>query len=474
MKKIKYLAITILMIIILVALGTKVEATTGKVNSETVRLRKEPNTSSTILEQLDKNKEVEILEEEDDWYKVTVKVNGETLTGYISKKLVDVEEINSTASPNGTITENTTEEPTSIPTSNKVEESQVSTEQPVTTDISNNIEENKEYVLEQAIAVKALPLMSSITKSTISGSIKTIEIINDWCKIENNTETGWIRINTLKKSLVKTELPSQNPEEQSNEQTEKTTIEQTDEEKNKTETNSTSTTVNKTGYVSAEGLIVRKEASTSSKELDSLSKNDKVEIIGEEDGWYKIKINGGIGYVSAKYVSDTKITEVTSRSGSTLKTETTTTQTESTTEATPETASSETTTSSSTTSATGEAVVAYAKQYQGYKYVSGGASPETGFDCSGFTCYVYKHFGIVLNRTSKDQIKNGVAVEKSNLQLGDLVIFNNSSNTAIGHVGIYVGGGDFIHAANKNEGVKITSLSSSYYSSRYVGARRVI
>ena len=114
------------------------------------------------------------------------------------------------------------------------------------------------------------------------------------------------------------------------------------------------------------------------------------------------------------------------------------------------------------------------KQYLGYKYVSGGASPETGFDCSGFTSYVYKHFGISLNRTSKDQIKNGVAVERSNLQPGDIVIFNNSANTAIGHVGIYIGGDNFIHAANKNEGVKITSLSSSYYKTRYVGARRVI
>ena len=468
MKKIKYLAIITLMITILAILTIKVEATTVKVNSETVRLRKEPSTSSTILEQLDKNKEVEILEEEEDWYKVTVKVDGETITGYISKKLVDVEKTNSTSSTSDTTTANTTEEPTSTSTSNKVEEPQVSTEQPVTTDISNNIEENQEYTLEQAIAIKALPLMNSRTKSTISGNVKTIEIMNDWCRIENDTETGWVRINFFKKALSQVEVPSTSTEEQPKEQP-------TEEAKP-----TSSTTVNKTGYVSADGLRIRKEPSTSSEEIDSLKKNDKVEIIGEEDGWYKININGETGYVSAKYISakyisDTKLTEKTSRSGSTLKTQTTvSTQTENTTEATPEAASFETTTSTPTTSATGEAVVAYAKQYQGYKYVSGGSSPETGFDCSGFTCYVYKHFGISLNRTSKDQIKNGVAVEKSNLQPGDIVIFNNSSNTAIGHVGIYVGGGDFIHAANKNEGVKITSLSSSYYSSRYVGARRVI
>ena len=118
--------------------------------------------------------------------------------------------------------------------------------------------------------------------------------------------------------------------------------------------------------------------------------------------------------------------------------------------------------------------MAYAKQYLGYKYVAGGSSPSTGFDCSGFTTYVFRNFGVSLNRSSKDQIKNGTAVSKSNLQPGDIVIFKNRGKTAIGHVGIYVGGNDFIHAANSREGVIITSLSSSYYQKRYVGARRVI
>ena len=134
------------------------------------------------------------------------------------------------------------------------------------------------------------------------------------------------------------------------------------------------------------------------------------------------------------------------------------------------------TSSASTTTTTtteGTSVVEYAKQYLGCKYVAGGSSPESGFDCSGFTSYVYKHFGVTLSRSSKDQINNGVAVEKSNLQPGDIVVFNNSSNTSIGHVGIYIGGNNFIHAANPKEGVVITSLSSSYYQKRYVGARRV-
>ena len=113
--KVKELAIMVLMITIMGILSIKVEATTGKINSETVRLRKEPNTNSTILEQLDKNKEVEILEQENGWYKIKTKINGETITGYVSETLVNVEEDKKTTqsqkeTPAETTSENNTAE----------------------------------------------------------------------------------------------------------------------------------------------------------------------------------------------------------------------------------------------------------------------------------------------------------------------------------------------------------------------------
>ena len=185
-------------------------------------------------------------------------------------------------------------------------------------------------------------------------------------------------------------------------------------------------------------------------------------------------MNGEIGYVSSKYISDTKQPEVTSRSGSTLKNTTTTSKKEEAIEKENQSAEETTKTEESTLDTTGEEIVEYAKQYLGYKYVSGGVSPSTGFDCSGFTLYVYNNFGISLNRTATGQMNNGIAIDRDNLQLGDLVIFNNDSNTSIGHVGIYIGNGDFIHASNPSDGVKITALSTGYYEKRYVGARRVI
>ena len=129
-----------------------------------------------------------------------------------------------------------------------------------------------------------------------------------------------------------------------------------------------------------------------------------------------------------------------------------------------------------TSKITGADIVAYAKKYLGYDYVLGGASPKTGFDCSGFTRYVYSNFGYKLSRTSKTQAKDGKEVAKSDLQPGDIIIFKNQSLTAIGHVGIYVGNNKIIHASEPGIGVVITDMDARgyNYNKRYVTARRII
>ena len=113
-------------------------------------------------------------------------------------------------------------------------------------------------------------------------------------------------------------------------------------------------------------------------------------------------------------------------------------------------------------------VVGIAMQYLGTPYVWGGASPS-GFDCSGFAMYVYAQVGISLPHNAAMQYNTvGVPVAKSDLQPGDLVFFDG-----LGHMGIYIGGGQFIHAPHTGDVVKISSLSDSWYAATYVGAKRV-
>lgn len=118
----------------------------------------------------------------------------------------------------------------------------------------------------------------------------------------------------------------------------------------------------------------------------------------------------------------------------------------------------------------GAKLVAEAKKHLGKKYVWGATGPNT-FDCSGLTQYCHKKLGISIPRTSLAQSNSGKSVSKSNLQMGDLIFWKTTS-AKVGHVGMYVGNGQFIHAPNSRSVVKIDSLSNSYYSSRYVNARR--
>ena len=200
------------------------------------------------------------------------------------------------------------------------------------------------------------------------------------------------------------------------------------------------------GKVSAGGssLNLRSGAGTSYSIISSLPDGTIVEIVGIDNGWYKVQYSGKTGYVSSDYMVTVK-----------------------------DSVGSRSTAEAAASSAIGDQIVAYAKQFLGTPYVYGGNGPNS-FDCSGFTKYVYSHFGVTLNRTATDQLANGTAVSKSELQPGDLVFFRANTTKPVSHVGIYIGNGQFIHASTNTYSVQIDTLSSGYYSRVYVYGRHIL
>lgn len=204
------------------------------------------------------------------------------------------------------------------------------------------------------------------------------------------------------------------------------------------------------GLVQSDGatLNVRSGPATTYEKVTTLNDNAVVNIVGIDNGWYKITTNGVTGYVSSDYMVTCK-DSAGSRGDGTVAVAT------------------------AASTSMGQQVVDYAKQYLGCPYVYGASGPSS-FDCSGFTSYVYKHFGYTLNRTASTQLSNGTSVAKSELQPGDLVFFKYNTSKAASHVGIYVGGGQFIHASTNTYTVKFDDLTRGHYANVYVGARRIL
>jgi hypothetical protein len=117
-------------------------------------------------------------------------------------------------------------------------------------------------------------------------------------------------------------------------------------------------------------------------------------------------------------------------------------------------------------------VVSLATHFRGVPYIWGGRDPG-GFDCSGFTYYIFKQYGIPIPRMADEQFEVGLSIMQTELQKGDLVFFS-TYEPGPSHVGIYIGNGYFIHASSGANGVTVTPMNKPYYQERYVGARRLI
>ena len=211
---------------------------------------------------------------------------------------------------------------------------------------------------------------------------------------------------------------------------------------NESDLNVTVTETSKTMYVSTDTLNVRDSWLSTSTKVGTLTRNQSVTVTGScSNGWYRIKFEGHTAYVSGKYLSD-------------------------------EAGASSSSGSISSGSGTATDIANFAMSFVGYSYVWGGMSPSTGFDCSGLMYYVLTQYGYSMKRVANDQMTQGTAISRDNLQVGDLVFFGYGSYA--NHVGMYIGGGNFVHASTPSTGVRVNSLNETYYNTRYIGARRII
>ena len=255
---------------------------------------------------------------------------------------------------------------------------------------------------------------SSILAELKNGTAVTVvSTANGWCKVTYSGKTGYI-----KQDYVSTTGSA---------------------------SNNTSASTGTAAVVKCSSTVnFRSAASTSSTILGELKNGTAVTVLSTSNGWSKVSYAGKAGYISADYL-------VTASSGTAI--------------------SPSNTAASVSISAKRQSVLNYAAQFLGVPYVYGGSTPS-GFDCSGFTSYVFKNTVGSIPRVAQAQYDATSRVSRDDLLPGDLVFFG-SSTSSISHVGIYVGSNQFIHAPSTGDVVKYSSLTGSY-ATRYQGAGRVI
>lgn len=244
--------------------------------------------------------------------------------------------------------------------------------------------------------------------------VKVLEFSDDWYKIIHGDITGWVYAQYL---TVKDEAIAN-------------------------------------GTITGDNVNVREGPDLSKNIITRFNKGHRVDVFEQSGEWYRIKLEDNkFGWVFYKYIHISEKLEDTSRAAG-------------------EGAGG----SEQAEPSLREKIVNYARTFLGVKYVYGGSSPK-GFDCSGFTQYVFKNFGIKLVRTAAGQAQHGEKVSKKDLVAGDLVFFDtNGGLNGICHVGIYIGGGKFIHASSGKSAKKvvISDLTQGFYANTYMGARRYI
>lgn len=496
LKKISLIFILMTIILLLLTITSRA-ATKIKVTGDTINIRKGPSTSTSVVAMLFKGVECDVLGEEDGWYKIKYK----SYTGYVSKEYVEVigestskkEDENTNNQVNNATNSNVNSNNNNTSIENNVDDTKNETnvennltveQNSIKGDNVSSVEQDNEKTdndniqivykkLKENSTLKILPLIYSSNIEDLKKNTEVVLLaeITGWSYIQTDNSCGWIRTDYLEASK-------------------NTKID------NESDTNSNEYT-EKTAYISESSVNMRKGTGTSYNIIKVLSLNTQLTIIGEEGTWYKVKVGSTTGYVSKDYVSDTKTT--TTRGNNNLRNqdnevsiavkkenvEKNTVKVENTVSTTVSIKEENTTKVDENDKSTvkienkikGTDVVAYAKKYLGYKYVYGGDGSNGTFDCSGFTMYVYKHFGIKIPHGANAQYnyKKGKRIANySDLQVGDIVMLTDyETGVGIGHCGIYIGNDNFIHASTTCNAVEISSFKTIYKGRFYAGLRLI-
>ena len=280
------------------------------------------------------------------------------------------------------------------------------------------------------------------TSSSVIGKLKSGQVVkliaktnSGWYKIEFNGTTGYAHGDYINRTNEQASSGSNNINNSSN------------------NVNNSSNKVGKIATVTASTLNVRSGAGTNHSVISKVYKGNVVKILNvASNGWNKVQLTSGIsGWVSGDYLNNYREGSLPSNSQNQAPSET----------------------PSVGVNQKVQAVINLAKSKIGSPYKWGAEGPNS-FDCSGLTYYVYKNgAGVNLPRTSSSQASAGYSVSRSNLKPGDLVFFNTNGK-GISHVGLYIGNNEMIHSPNEGQTVHIAKINNSYYSSRFVTARRII
>ncbi len=284
--------------------------------------------------------------------------------------------------------------------------------------------------------------------------VEILEDLGDWCRVNWDGEVGYMSSQYLEQLTVAEPDPEPTPEpepepspeptpepEPSPEPTPEPTPAPTPEPEPAAEAAETPEegAYPCLGVLTGNAVRFRAAPDLEADVYDFFNVGRRVTVLGLEGDWYRVEASGKTGYLFSKYVRLAEEEED---------------------EELPEAGD------------LAESVIALARKNLGVPYCYGGTSPN-GFDCSGLVYYCFLSSGVKLNRTASGQYTQGVYVEKDRLEPGDLVFFVSPGTWSIGHVGIYIGDGEFIHASTGNHEVMISELSSSYWETNYYGARRI-